>query len=208
MTSSIRIIIILLIGILLGQFSSGRQTVIAPLGPTWQSKVDPVLLDMPSSKKTDFILFLQEQADLSAVVNLQSKTEKTDYVYRQLTQAAERSQPPIIAELKRHGVNFQSFWIANMVWVEADRALLETLARRQDIAYVYANTLIAMDEPVESPVQLRSQTIPDDAWGITQVNADDVWLMGFSGQGVIIGGQDTGYQWDHPALKNTVVVIY
>ena len=26
--------------------------------------------------------------------------------------------------------------------------------------------------------------------------------MGFTGQGVVIGGQDTGYQWDHPALKN------
>ena len=25
--------------------------------------------------------------------------------------------------------------------------------------------------------------------------------QGFTGQGVVIGGQDTGYQWDHPALK-------
>ncbi|MEZ4589905.1 MAG: S8 family serine peptidase [Chloroflexota bacterium] len=25
--------------------------------------------------------------------------------------------------------------------------------------------------------------------------------MGFTGQGVVIGGQDTGYDWDHPALK-------
>ncbi len=202
MTSSIRIIIILLIGILHWQISDGRQTVIAPLGPTWQSKVDPVLLDMPSSEKTGFILFLQEQADLSAAVNLQSKTEKTDYVYQQLTQAAESSQPPVIAELKKHGVNFQSFWISNMVWVEADRALLETLARRQDVAHIYANTPVRMDEPIESSVDLHSQAVQAVEWGISKVNADDVWLMGFSGQDVIIGGQDTGYQWDHPALKN------
>ena len=26
--------------------------------------------------------------------------------------------------------------------------------------------------------------------------------MGFSGQGVVVGGQDTGYEWNHPALKN------
>jgi len=25
---------------------------------------------------------------------------------------------------------------------------------------------------------------------------------GFTGQGAVIGGQDTGYQWTHPALKN------
>ncbi len=24
--------------------------------------------------------------------------------------------------------------------------------------------------------------------------------MGYSGQGVVVGGQDTGYDWDHPAL--------
>ena len=29
-----------------------------------------------------------------------------------------------------------------------------------------------------------------------------VWALGFTGQGVVIGGQDTGYEWDHPALKS------
>ena len=30
-----------------------------------------------------------------------------------------------------------------------------------------------------------------------------VWAMGYKGQGVVIAGEDTGYQWEHPALKNT-----
>ena len=29
-----------------------------------------------------------------------------------------------------------------------------------------------------------------------------MWSEGYTGQGVVIGGQDTGYAWDHPALKN------
>ncbi len=29
-----------------------------------------------------------------------------------------------------------------------------------------------------------------------------VWQLGYTGQGVVIGGQDTGYDWDHPALIN------
>ena len=40
-------------------------------------------------------------------------------------------------------------------------------------------------------------------WNILKVNADDVWALGFTGQGVVIGGQDTGYDWDHPALKGS-----
>jgi subtilisin family serine protease len=27
--------------------------------------------------------------------------------------------------------------------------------------------------------------------------------MGFTGQGVVVGGQDTGYEWDHPAIKES-----
>jgi subtilisin family serine protease len=29
-----------------------------------------------------------------------------------------------------------------------------------------------------------------------------VWALGYTGQGVVVGGQDTGYQWNHPALIN------
>jgi subtilisin family serine protease len=36
---------------------------------------------------------------------------------------------------------------------------------------------------------------------VRQINADDVWAAGYEGQGVVIGGQDTGYDWSHPALQ-------
>jgi subtilisin family serine protease len=32
------------------------------------------------------------------------------------------------------------------------------------------------------------------------INAPDVWGEGINGEGVVIGGQDTGYDWQHPAL--------
>ncbi|MEX0881253.1 MAG: S8 family serine peptidase [Thermoanaerobaculia bacterium] len=34
-----------------------------------------------------------------------------------------------------------------------------------------------------------------------KIRAPDVWALGFTGQGVVVAGADTGYQWDHPALK-------
>ena len=37
-------------------------------------------------------------------------------------------------------------------------------------------------------------------WNIVRVEADQVWGLGYTGRGVVVGGQDTGYQWDHPAL--------
>ena len=34
-----------------------------------------------------------------------------------------------------------------------------------------------------------------------KINAPEVWAAGDNGQSVVIAGEDTGYQWDHPALK-------
>src|SRR5213075_3384867 len=38
--------------------------------------------------------------------------------------------------------------------------------------------------------------------GIVNIRAPEVWAMGFTGQGIVIGGADTGVQWNHPALIN------
>jgi serine protease AprX len=39
-------------------------------------------------------------------------------------------------------------------------------------------------------------------WNISKIHAPEVWAQGFQGQGITIGGQDTGYAWQHPALIN------
>ena len=41
------------------------------------------------------------------------------------------------------------------------------------------------------------------AWGVEEINADDVWAAPYNsqGEGSVIGVIDTGVQWDHPALK-------
>ncbi len=36
---------------------------------------------------------------------------------------------------------------------------------------------------------------------LVQIGAPDVWAAGFTGQGVVVAGADTGYDWTHPALK-------
>jgi serine protease AprX len=60
------------------------------------------------------------------------------------------------------------------------------------------------------------QSLPDDSappkgtdsattgveWGVARVNADDVWALGYRGEGIVVAGQDTGYDWDHPAIKS------
>jgi serine protease AprX len=76
------------------------------------------------------------------------------------------------------------------------------MAERNDVAHIYANPQVKADIP-DLTAGVDSPASPDAIeWNITKVKAPEVWAAGYTGQGAVIGGQDTGYQWDHPALKN------
>jgi uncharacterized repeat protein (TIGR01451 family) len=168
---------------------------------TWEEKVDPLILSTALNGDTEFLVFLKEQADLSGAAILGDKTAKGNYVYEALTSLAETSQKPIRASLDNLGVPYQPFWIANMLWVQGDIRIVEKIAQRPDVAHIYANPPVHFSQPEPNPFATVN-VLDAIEWNIAKINADDVWAEGFTGQGVVIGGQDTGYEWDHPALIN------
>jgi serine protease AprX len=161
-------------------------------------KVDPWVLQTASKGETEFLVFLTSQADLRPASTLPTKSQKGWYVYQTLTSLAERTQAPLIAELERLGVQYHPYWVANMIWVKAGLNTIQLLANRPDVQHIYANPRVVLDAPVaENSADFAPNGIE---WNISWVNAPQVWGLGYTGQGVVIGGQDTGYQWDHPAL--------
>jgi len=175
--------------------------------PAWHSKVDPWVLKTAEQGATEFLVFLHEQADLSVASRLNSKHEKGAYVYRQLTQTAQRTQGPVLAalqDLARRApgqVAFHPYWIANLIWVRGDSELAQRLATRKDVAHLYANPQARLEEPALSKAALFPNLPSGVEWNIQKVDAPEAWAHGYTGQGVVIGGADTGYAWQHPALK-------
>ena len=166
----------------------------------WRDKVDPWVLRTATEGNTEFLVFLTNQADLSQANALSTKLEKGTYVYQTLTSFAARTQSPLITELDKLGVDYRPYWVANMIWVRAGLSTVQLLAQRSDVAHLYANPQVMLDEPT---IDASSNPVPQGVeWNIIKVKAPDVWALGFTGEGVVIGGQDTGYQWDHPALIN------
>ena len=174
------------------------------------AKIDPWVMETSVSGETEVLVLLNEQADLSGAAALRTKLAKGQYVYKTLTQTAKRTQSALLKTLADSGAVYQSYWVANMVWVKANRALITALAQRSDVAHLYANPTVKGDLGQDSPGQ-DSQTDPliqavETAqaveWNISLVKAPQVWNAGFQGQGVVIGGQDTGYDWNHPALHS------
>ncbi|KAB2957133.1 MAG: S8 family serine peptidase [Thermoanaerobaculia bacterium] len=174
--------------------------------PSPAEKISPALAralaDAPDGR-AEMLVVMAEQADLAPALRLMGKEAKGRFVFETLTGTAKRAQAPLLAELARRGVPHRSFWAANFVWVEGDLALALALAARGDVARLDANPRLVLEAPVAGPGELDAPAAPEAVeWNIAHVNANDVWLLGYDGQGAVVGGQDTGYDWDHPALRD------
>lgn len=196
----VSLVMILLVALVAAVGFANRPTV--ALADAWQSKVDPWVLETAAAQgETEFLVFLAEQGDVSGAAELHTKLEKGQYVYETLTEVANRTQPAVRAALDSLGVEYRPYWVANMIWVRGDMSVAQAMAERADVAHIYANPRVHLSA-VYPGEEIPSENPEGVEWNIAKVNADDVWALGYTGQGAVIAGQDTGYDWDHPALKN------
>lgn len=167
-------------------------------GQNWQSKIDPgVLQAAADGQEVEFLVLLTEQADLSGAAFFPKKEEKGAYVFQQLTETAERTQVNVLTTLEGFQADHRPYWIVNSVWATGGSSLLEALARLPEVAEIQSNPKVRFEEP-EQKTDGGMRAVE---WGISNINADDVWAMGHTGTGAVIGGQDTGYDWDVAPLK-------
>ena len=66
----------------------------------WKQRVDPQVLENAQAGKTEFIIFLSKQADLSQAALLPTKLEKGRYVFQTLSTLAEQTQKPLLDKFK------------------------------------------------------------------------------------------------------------
>jgi serine protease AprX len=156
--------------------------------------------------EAEFLIVLAEQADLNAVARVGgslctlTREARLRYVYDTLREAALRAQIPVRAELDAAGVGYRAFYIVNMLAVKGDRALVARLAALPDVARIAANPHVRLVLPGLRSSGVRALVPQGIEWNVAHINADDVWALGYTGESVVVAGQDTGYDWDHPAL--------
>jgi serine protease AprX len=187
--------------------STGRSAPVQnPGSPSGWVKIAPeVLADTADGKSAPVVIFLADQADVRAAYEMKDQDARGWFVYNTLTQHAARTQADLQTFLTMRGSGYQSFWVANMIIATADRSLVEALAARADVARVDSNRPARWIEDPEIADFKDASASPDGTnaieWGVNNVNAPAVWAQGFTGQGIVIGGQDTGIRWTHGALK-------
>lgn len=165
------------------------------------NKIDKSLMTQYDQKeKAEYVILLKNRKTFQSALPFKSKNEKATYVYNTLLAHARKTQSPIINILKKQNINYQSFYVTNAIKVISDKETMILLAKREDIEKIIDNAPFRMlDYQIERSYSSFRNAEPE--WGIKKINADSVWSLGFRGQGVVIAGQDTGYEWEVSPLK-------
>ena len=131
-------------------------------------------------------------------------------VFSALRQSAGASQRGVIDFLdqasgrSRRGV-VRSFWLDNLVLVQAPRDVIDEIARRPDVTEVFENFTVTL--PPKEPGDGIMRTHQAQPWdNIAHIGAKQVWQSyGLTGSGVRVGGLDTGVDISHPDIAGKMV---
>lgn len=127
-----------------------------------------------------------------------SKVQRAESVFQQLQYQSKSSQQAIQTWLTQEEKSYRSLYILNALLVKADRNLLRTLSYRSDVEKIIYNVPVPMQTVETNSGEIEMRNVIE--WGIKNIKADEVWNLGFRGDKAVVGGQDTGYEWEHPAL--------
>ena len=178
----------------------------AHAGPAAAAAIDPrVLATATRDGAADVLLVLADQSTPSLVPLRLAQ----DYrAHRRALVAALRAragydQRALGAWLDARHIEHRDFWIVNLIEARVPLAALNELAARNDIVRVDPNVRIPLRLPADQSVKpdAAAASASGIAWGVAKIEAPLVWAEGDIGAGVVIGSEDTGYQWDHPALQ-------
>lgn len=147
------------------------------------------------------IIKLQDQLPPRArgdALALNEKKERRKAFTKALRAHAQRSQRELLGTLKKleaDGLarNIRPLWISNVVGAEVRARAIEAIARIPNVEY--------LKQDIKRPV------FQAPSWGVTQINADDVWALmptGYTGNGLIVAEIDTGVDLVHPDLVNSL----
>ncbi len=178
-----------------------------------QIKFEKSLQEKLLSGKTSTVLVLMKaKAYLKPAEQLESKNEKGRFVYEALRQVALESQKDLVLMLDDKKVSYHRFYIANLIELRnAPFELVAEIAKRPDVEKIYDNPYFTVKSPffnqhLQDPPSLKLNHLngnskADPQASLVRVNAVRAWdELGVKGKGIVVAGEDSGIEWDHPAL--------
>lgn len=173
-----------------------------------QAVIDPLLSEEMARRNDDekinVIVIMKSQYD-RAQMNRQAnyfatRSERREFVVNELKAFAEATQFDLrrsLDEMRRNDMTTEPtvLWMANALGLSANKAAIADLARRNDIeiiGYDIERNWIPDGEEA-TPASATREITPN----VTQVGANQVWDLGYTGEGIVVAVIDTGVNYNH-----------
>ena len=166
---------------------------------TLSPRLQQLLRTLPAGGMTDVIVHLRDQADPSAIgARIPGRPAQLRAVIETLQAKADSTQGPVrdlLAARQAEGrvAEVTPFWIFNGFAVTATADVIEELAARLEVMS------IRPDDPIQKAGETAA--LAQAEANIQQINAPDVWALGFRGQGIVVASMDTGVDFAHPDIS-------
>jgi subtilisin family serine protease len=170
-----------------------------------ERKIDPGIFAVaPAGERVSYLVVLREQANLSGAAAIRDAAERRRFVFEALQEVALRTQGALLRDLRAAGATARPHYLLNMVEVESDQAVALSLSRRSEVSHLAPNRASALRRVPEPEAAVSGRSVlrvSDTSYNIEKIRAPEVWAQGFTGQGIVVGNADTGFAWEHPALR-------
>jgi serine protease AprX len=168
--------------------------------------IDPVGLQrLQSKQRTDLILILDQQItdeQRSLWKSITDREKRLQKAYDEMRDLASKSQKILLKRISERGLQSKSFYLTNAILIKsASLQDAQYLDRQKGVSRITLNFQGTLNLPPQAEPKILEpeNQLPTN---ITSINADKVWNeLKVRGKGIILAGQDSGYRWDHPAIR-------
>ena len=158
------------------------------------------------------IVMMAERYDdthLAQKTAFMTKEQQRDFVIAERKAFCQASQTQVIDFLEGYKSDnmvseLKSFWTFNGFSCTASAEVIAQLAERKDVAMIFSDEMRPM---IPFNEKVHPATAKANAWHVDKVNAPEVWNYngsGYTGNGVIVGLIDTGVNYNHIDIANSM----
>lgn len=167
------------------------------------------LKDANQNEYIKVLVLLKDRVDIDNLdKSLYESNATAEYraktVITALMQKAASTQAPLLNYLTEESasakvLNYSSYWITNLIYVEAKPEVINYLSSRSEVDEMDLDAELDYDRPVA--IEPAGEKDASSEIGLRVIKANLLWQIGITGAGRLVMSEDTGVDANHPALN-------